>query len=736
MKNKMLVVMCCFLSCLFAKNTLACTQIAGTWEGGWSETSCNNVQYSGRWTGEVTSDCEFTGTDNWDHITGTIDRNTFVLSGTGVSMDGCGTITLTGAFTEDYVSGSYEYNAGGSGYFDARKYKPTLSVTKNGLGIGTVISTPSGVNCGYECTASIEAGTQVSLVAVTDASSSLTEWVGCDSVVGDECMFTMDSDRDISVAFAYHPELRVSKTTYIEGLIVSSPQGIDCGSDCSEHFNYGIQVTLTASYDELSLFFNWEGCDSVADDECFVTMFSEKEVTASLNLYGHETKIAADDRASYDDFGSSVSLDGDLLAVGAPGDDGEAGSVHIFEHNEVGTNSWNQIIKLVPEGEISGDLFGNSVSIDGDNLVVGAFHDGDTSVLAGSAYIFSRNHGGDNQWARVIKLNHDDQNGGYFGQSVSMSGDIVAIGAPHPSTVRSAVFIYSRNEDGENNWGRVQKITLEGDETVPYFGESVSLNGNYLLVGASWSDDNGTWSGAAYLYSRNLGGEDNWGLLTKLISDDAASGDYFGKAVSISGDHLVIGALNDDDNGFDSGSAYVFSRNQGGIDNWGQVTKLTPEGEQINAHFGDSVAIYGDVVAVGVPNDADFWAGTVYIFFRHQGGENNWGQLEKISPDDGRLGDQFGTSVAIDGQYLATGAPWNDSGGAFSGATYLYTQKAQPESVSISGDTTFDLTDIILGLQILTNVAPSESVDVNADINNNNKIGLEEIIYSLEQSSQ
>lgn len=104
-----------------------CSEISGDWKGNWSETSCDSNSYSGEWTGTIQSNCEFSGTDNWDFVSGTIDPSTMVLTASGVSKDGCGTVSVTGTFTADSVSGSYTYSAGGSGTFSGNTVADSTS---------------------------------------------------------------------------------------------------------------------------------------------------------------------------------------------------------------------------------------------------------------------------------------------------------------------------------------------------------------------------------------------------------------------------------------------------------------------------------------------------------------------------------------------------------------------------------------------------------------------------------
>ena len=115
------------------------------------------------------------------------------------------------------------------------------------------------------------------------------------------------------------------------------------------------------------------------------------------------------------------------------------------------------------------------------------------------------------------------------------------------------------------------------------------------------------------MYGEDEGGVDTWGEVTKITASDGAADDLFGVSVAISGDTAIVGALHDDDNGSSSGSAYVYRRDQGGVDNWGQVTKITASDGAALDVFGRSVAISGDTAIVGAIWDAD--AGAADRFF-------------------------------------------------------------------------------------------------------------------------
>ena len=140
--------------------------------------------------------------------------------------------------------------------------------------------------------------------------------------------------------------------------------------------------------------------------------------------------------------------------------------------------------------------------------------------------------------------------------------------------------------------------------------------------------------------------------------------------MAVSGDTVVVGAIGDGDNGAESGSAYIFTRNQGGVDNWGQTAKITAAGGAEYDSFGDAVAVSGDTVVVGARGNDD--NGSAYVFSRNAGGADTWGQTAKIIAAAGAVGDRFGDAVAVSGDAVVVGAPLDDDNGSDSGSAYVY----------------------------------------------------------------
>ena len=408
-------------------------------------------------------------------------------------------------------------------------------------------------------------------------------------------------------------------------------------------------------------------------------------------------KLSADDGEPGDSFGYSVSVSGDTVVVGArrDGDGGfHSGSAYVFARSG---NLWSQQQRLSADDAMARDEFGVSVSVSGDTLVAGAYRDDDGGLNSGSAYVFTRSESG---WNLQQKVTASDATAGdFFGESVSISGDTVVIGAPFDGDAErfsGSGYVFSRRR---NVWTQQQKLTPNDPAARDFFGESVSISGDTLVAGARGDDAVGSESGSAYVFTRS---GSVWSQQQKLTANDAAADDNFGEAVSVFGDTVVVGAHFDDDRGSNSGSAYVFARS-GTV--WSQQQKLTPTDAQARDEFGISVSVYGNTVVAGAHGDDDdgIASGSAYIFTRSG---TAWTQRQKLTANDAAPQDEFGCSVSISGSTVVVGARGDDEGGGDSGSAYLFSRSANVwrqqqklsandaamedrfgESVSVSGDT-------------------------------------------------
>lgn len=322
-----------------------------------------------------------------------------------------------------------------------------------------------------------------------------------------------------------------------------------------------------------------------------------------------------------------------------------------------------QVAKLLASDGGVNDEFGYSVSISGDRAVVGAWADDDNGEFAGSAYVFRYNG---IEWVEEAKLlASDGAAGDRFGRCVSISGGVVVIGADSRDdngTESGAAYIF--RFDG-TNWIQEDKLLAPDGEESDFFGVSVVVSGDIAVIGALADDDNGYNSGSAYVFRY---GNADWLQEAKLLPSDGDVEEYFGGAVSISGETVVVGANYDNDNGLESGSAYVFRYD--GM-SWSEEAKLLPGDGESKEYFGWSVSISGDIALVGAKKDDDngFEAGSAYVF-RYDGSE--WVEETKLLCSDGAEDDQFGFSVSICDDTAVVGAVKDDDGGVDSGATYVF----------------------------------------------------------------
>jgi hypothetical protein len=252
---------------------------------------------------------------------------------------------------------------------------------------------------------------------------------------------------------------------------------------------------------------------------------------------------------------------------------------------------WVETGNLMP-GDGGNEIgFGSAVSLDGETIIIGAFNDDDNGPDSGSAYIFEKTGG---NWIQQTKLLPAD--GGAedrFGLSVSVTENTVIVGTPGdddngPDSGSAYMF-----EKTGGNWIQQTKLLPADGEDYEEFGSAVSVDGTIVVIGKHYDSVNGWDSGSAYIFEKTGG---NWIQQTKLLPSDGEDYDEFGSAVSISGEIVVIGAFGDDDNGFDSGSAYVFERVGA---EWVQSAKFTPSDGSDDDEFGISVSVNGDIALIG-----------------------------------------------------------------------------------------------------------------------------------------
>jgi hypothetical protein len=353
-------------------------------------------------------------------------------------------------------------------------------------------------------------------------------------------------------------------------------------------------------------------------------------------------------------FGSSVSLDGDNVLIGAYREDGgaiDSGRVYLFNTSGTLLQTYES-----PNPEASG-YFGYSVSLDGDNVLIGATRENGGSAESGRAYLFNT--------SGTLLQTYNSPNpeaSGYFGYSVSLDGDNVLIGAPFEDaqSLTASGRVYLFNTSGT----LLQTYESPNPEASGYFGHSVSLDGDNVLIGALGKDSSGlSKAGSTYLF--NTSGT----LLRTYDSPNAEPNGYFGWSVSLDGDNVLIGAYKEDGGGVSgSGRAYVYSISETKLRNRLLDTLESPNPNS-NGNFGYSVSLDGDKVLVGATreNGGSAESGRAYLF-------NTSGTLLRtyISPNL-QAYSAFGWSVSLDGDNVLISAYQENGGGvSASGRVYLF----------------------------------------------------------------
>ena len=390
-------------------------------------------------------------------------------------------------------------------------------------------------------------------------------------------------------------------------------------------------------------------------------------VEASLPITVTESKLLASDGAADDYFAKSVAVSGHVALVGAPQEDekGEgAGAAYIYRWDG---SSWQQEEKLVASDGAESEGFGTSVALFGSLAIVGAPYDNDQGDFSGSAYLYRWDG---SHWQEEQKLLADDgTSADWFGLSVSIHGDYALIGAPQDDDNgdgSGSAYLFRWNG---STWDQIGKLTANDGAIGDRFGNAVSLDDDVALIGAVADDDHGSASGSAYLFRAPTQSGNTWSQEAKLTAKDGQASDLFGFSVSVSEDVALIGAYADDDNGTSSGSAYLFRWNEA---DWQQEAKLTASDGSSSDLFGYSVSVSRNIALIGAYGDDDNGArsGSAYLF-RHQNG--TWQEDEsKLLASDGNASDLFGYSLSIRGDMALVGAYQDDDQGETSGSAYAY----------------------------------------------------------------
>ncbi len=419
-------------------------------------------------------------------------------------------------------------------------------------------------------------------------------------------------------------------------------------------------------------------------------------------------------------------------------DDVEVHQLHNHENDAIlSQNFVNQAIYFKASNTDEEDRFGESLAASGNTFVVGTTDESssasgvngdqtDNSLPAsGSAYVFVNN--GDT-WSQQAYLKASNPRIGYsFAEALDISGDTIVIGSPNESSnatgidgdqnnddapLSGAAYVFVRDGD---NWSQQAYVKASNTNQGSFFGHSVSIDGDTMVIGSVGESSNATGvngdqnndfatsSGAVYVFTRD---NDVWSQQAYIKASNTNSFDRFGESVDISGDTIIVSAIDEDSNaqGIDgdqddnsadtSGAAYVFTRENG---QWSQQAYIKASNTESGDEFGQSVSLFNDTLAVGAgredssatgingdqDDNNDTFSGAVYVFTRTN---DQWDQQAYVKSSNTQSVDRFGEKVSLANDLLMVGSVFedsnatgingdqNDNSASIAGAAYVFSR--------------------------------------------------------------
>ncbi len=367
------------------------------------------------------------------------------------------------------------------------------------------------------------------------------------------------------------------------------------------------------------------------------------------------------------EYGSSVDIDGNYAVVGAKGANTSTGLAYVLYFN--GTE-WETQATLKASNPNSDDNFGFAVAISGNTIVVGAYGDN----TEGSVYVYERPTAG---WsgnnvlenARLTASNPETDE--YFGRSVAIDGDVIVVGAYGDNSFRGSAYVFVKPDTGWANMTQTAKLKSSVEQDGDDFGKSVSISGDVIAIGAYQDDYTGLNNcGSVYIYEKPT---DGWVSTSdydyKKTAFDKEAEDKFGRSVAIDGNTLVVGAYGKNS---DAGVAYVFEYDGSA---WNSVGKLIPTDADAGDLFGISADIKGDAIIIGAYENnygSVTKSGSAYVFNKPASGWEDMNETQLIFASDYSSYDRFGLSVAITDEHISVGSYLSNASGTNSGSAYWY----------------------------------------------------------------
>ncbi len=392
---------------------------------------------------------------------------------------------------------------------------------------------------------------------------------------------------------------------------------------------------------------------------------------------GEELKVSIVSETISDTFGYSIDIDHAHLVVGAVAE-GQSGSAYLFD-----ATTGTELVQFIPADALPNNAsFGTSVAIAGNVVAIGASKDNENGSGSGSAFLFDATTG--TQIAKLLPS--DGQGNEFFGHSIDIDNNVVAVGAFRGSNggiASGAAYLFDATTGNQ-----LMKLVPSDGELNDYFGASVAIDNGFVVVGA-YADDG---IGSAYIFDAQTGAQ-----LAKLLPDGDPGLRAFGMSVAIADDTVVVGdplEMGADD--FVTGSAYIFNAQTGD-----RIAKIFPSDEAVNSTFGQSVAIHGDLIVVGAPQGYGVMvSGASYLFHA-----TTHAPIAKLLPRTPYKGQRFGYAVSVYNETIAVGAYQGGGDDYFSGSAYVFDSNAVC-TADLEADGVLDFFDISAFLNAFANGEP------------------------------
>ncbi len=511
-------------------------------------------------------------------------------------------------------------------------------------------------------------GSAIVMTATPSSVSNFSGWSGAGCSGTSTCSFTLTANTTVTANFN-RPVLTVQVVG--TGSVSSNPAGINsCTANCSAPFNKGT-VTLTAFG---TGFTGWSGGGCAGISTCQVTLTTGTTVTASFSslpgtVWKEEAYLKSQVPAAGEFFGQSLAISGDALAVGTLG----SGAVSTFSRNAV-TGLWSRSTVLP-----IGLALSPSLSLDGNTLAVSATGNPITPLGLPGVRLYNRNSQGDWVFDQfIVQPNSSVWGIGGASEGVILSGSTLVLSNIGIAGAIGAVAIHNKNSSGV--WGPPTVLTAPNAEPDDSWGWSMSLSGNTLVVGAPGEDSNGSSqadnsldsSGAAYVFTRDIT-SGTWSEPQYLKSPSPTFLGKFGYSVAVSGDLLAVGG--------DFGVVYFYTRDPiGGV--WTNTGQLNGSDFSVGG-LGAAVGLKGDLLVVGSVTTSpieplDGLSGRVHVFRKTSGG--SWIEEARVKASNPDQFDGFGNHLVFDGATILVGATGEAGSGSIpadnslqsSGAAYAF----------------------------------------------------------------